>query len=65
MPEVPVGSIDLRNITEELHTVDLTEDLIVLQVAQAVQKQLKLMEDTIRKYGLRWADHVCRTKGTG
>ena len=49
MPEVPVGSIDLRNITEELHTVDLTEDLIVLQVAQAVQKQLKLMEDNIKK----------------
>ncbi len=40
MPEVPVCRVDLRDVAEELHAVDLAEDLVVLQVAQAVQKQL-------------------------
>jgi hypothetical protein len=40
VPEVPVCRVNLRDVAEEFHAVDLAEDLIVLQVAQAVQKQL-------------------------
>jgi hypothetical protein len=40
VPEVPVSRVDLRDVAEQFHAVDLAEDLVVLQVAQAVQKQL-------------------------
>ncbi len=41
VPEVPVCRVNFRDVAEKLDTVDLAEDLVVLEVAETVQKQLK------------------------
>ena len=39
--KVPVGSVDLGDVAEETLRVDLGEDGVVLEIAQAVQEQLE------------------------
>ena len=41
MPELSVGGVDFGNVAKQADAVNITENLILLEVAQAVQEQLE------------------------
>ena len=43
-PEVPVCPVDVRNVAEQFHTVNVCENIHALQVAQTVQEQLNIYQ---------------------
>ena len=44
MPELSVGRVDFGNGAEQADAVNITENLILLEVTQAVQEQLQQQE---------------------
>ena len=44
MPELSVGRVDFGNVAEQADAVNITENLILLEVTQAVQEQLQQQE---------------------
>ena len=47
MPEDTIGRIDLRYVAKQTFYVNLCQDLVRLQIAQAVQKELKIQRSLI------------------
>ena len=41
VPKTPIGSVDLRDVAEQLFGINFTKYHIVLEIAQTVEEQLK------------------------